>query len=193
MNLPFNVDHPAFIIFYLITLIWIAEFAFFPSRYREQDRAERRSFMRIMSAILISHTLSISTSLTGIFPYPPQDTWIMYVALVTYFAGLLLRYISIIHLGHHFTRDVEVSSQQHLVSTGPYRILRHPLYLGLWLLTVSVPFFLNNWVMVALSSVLMFIMLNQRMTLEEQLMEEVIGESYRRWKKSRYRFIPWIY
>ena len=193
MILPFNVHRPAFIIFYLITIIWIAEFAIFPSRYREKDRSERKSFRRIMVAILISHTLSISTSLAGVFPYPNTDTWLMYVALIVYLTGLLLRYIGILHLGHHFTRDVEVSKTQTLVSTGPYRLLRHPLYLGLWLLTISVPFFLNNWVMLTFSTVMMFVILNHRMLIEEQLMEDVIGDPYRQWKNSRYRFIPWIY
>jgi protein-S-isoprenylcysteine O-methyltransferase Ste14 len=104
-----------------------------------------------------------------------------------------LRYISILYLGKHFTRDVEVSKTQTLISKGPYRWLRHPLYLGLFLLTISVPLFFQNWLMTILSSIAMFFMLNHRMNIEETLMEDVIGNTYIEWKKTRYRFIPWIY
>ena len=118
---------------------------------------------------------------------------LMILSLFTYPLGLGLRYISIVYLGNHFTRDVEVSTTQTLISKGPYRILRHPLYLGLFLLTISVPLFFQNWLMTIVSSVGMFLILNQRMNIEEKLMTDVIGEEYISWKNQRYRFIPWIY
>jgi protein-S-isoprenylcysteine O-methyltransferase Ste14 len=88
---------------------------------------------------------------------------------------------------------VAVSADQTLISHGPYRFLRHPLYVGLFLLTVSVPLFFKNIPILLLSMLYMGYLLNQRMRVEEQAMERILGERYRVWKAKRYRFIPFIY
>ena len=36
----------------------------------------------------------------------------------------------------------------------------------------------------------MFVILNHKMTIEENMMEDVIGDAYVTWKEQRYRFIP---
>ncbi len=179
--------------FYLITILWIAEFLIFPSSYKGKDKNETKSFLIIMAAVVISHILSISFSVLGWFTLEKDPSILTLISYVTYPLGLLFRYVSIIYLGQHFTRDVEVSNTQELVSKGPYRLLRHPLYLGLMLLTVSVPMFFGNWFMTIMSFISMFVILNHRMTIEENMMEDVIGDAYVTWKEQRYRFIPYIY
>jgi protein-S-isoprenylcysteine O-methyltransferase Ste14 len=193
MSILFQFDRPSFILFYMVTVLWIAEFAIFPSKTREKDKNETRSFLRIMAMIVVSHLLSIGFTVFGWFRIEGTLPALTVIAIITYPLGLVLRYVSVIHLGKHFTRDVEVSKTQTLVSTGPYRLLRHPLYLGLFLLTVSVPMFFANWLMTIASATAMFSVLNHRMTIEEKMMEEVIGDPYLEWKRTRYRFIPFIY
>jgi protein-S-isoprenylcysteine O-methyltransferase Ste14 len=193
MSILFQFDRPSFILFYVVTVLWIAEFVIFPSKTREKDKNETRSFLRIMAMIVVSHLLSIGFTVFGWFRIEGTLPALTVIAIITYPLGLALRYVSVIHLGKHFTRDVEVSKTQTLVSTGPYRVLRHPLYLGLFLLTVSVPMFFSNWLMTIVSAVTMFTVLDHRMGIEEAMMEEVIGDPYLEWKRARYRFIPFIY
>lgn len=193
MNILFQIQRPSFILFYLITILWIGEFWIFPNHYKGADRNETKSFLRILGVILISHAATITFTALGWFRIDTLYHPLWIISLITYPLGLLLRYVSILYLGHHFTRNVEVSKSQTLISKGPYRYLRHPLYLGLFLLTISVPLFFQNWLMTIISSILMFYILNNRMILEETMMEQVIGDSYRQWKRQRYRFFPWLY
>lgn len=193
MSILFQFQRPSFILFYLITLLWIGEFWFFPNHYKGTDRNETRSFLRILAIILVSHGVTITFTVLGWFRLEALYHPLWIASLITYPLGLILRYVSILYLGQHFTRNVEVSQSQTLISNGPYRILRHPLYLGLFLLTISVPLFFQNWMMTIVSSGMMFLILNHRMTIEETMMEQVIGEDYRLWKKLRYRFIPFLY
>jgi len=193
MDILFQFDQVTYIIFYLITFLWIGEFWIFPSQYKGKDRNETKTFLKILGVILLSHTVTITLTVFGLFRVTDPNQWMMMLSMITYPLGLLLRYVSIIYLGKHFTRDVEVSKTQELVSKGPYRLLRHPLYLGLFLLTISVPLFFQNWLMIIISSISIFLILNQRMQIEEKLMKDVIGENYIAWKQKRYRFIPWIY
>ncbi|MFA5471125.1 MAG: isoprenylcysteine carboxylmethyltransferase family protein [Acholeplasmataceae bacterium] len=193
MSILFQFDRIEFILFHVITILWILEFVIFPSHFKGKDKNETKTFLKILGVLLISHTLTITFTVLGWFKINNDldKIWI-YLSLFTYPVGLVLRYISIIYLGTYFTRDVEVSKDQNLVSKGPYRILRHSLYLGLYLLTISVPLFFANWLMTIVSMVIMFMILNVRMQIEEKLMEEALRKAYTIWKKKRYRFIPFI-
>ena len=194
MSILFQFDRIEFILFHVITILWILEFVIFPSHFKGKDKNETKTFLKILGVLLISHTLTITFTVLGWFKINNDldKIWI-YLSFFTYPVGLVLRYISIIYLGTYFTRDVEVSKDQNFVSKGPYRILRHPLYLGLYLLTISVPLFFANWLMTIVSMVIMFMILNVRMQIEEKLMEETLRKAYTIWKKKRYRFIPFIY
>ncbi len=183
--------------FVLITLAWWLEFVLFPSPKGEDEGdgvRERRSFYQIMAAILVSVGLSIVSAFSGAGQVPAG--WggvIQNVGIAVYAAGLLLRYGSLYSLGQHFSRNVEAKQEQELISSGFYGRLRHPLYLGLFLLALGVPLFLTSAVGAAAAAVLVGGTLNRRMQLEEQLMEDVMGERYRSWKQQRYRFIPYLY
>ena len=52
------------------------------------------------------------------------------IGVVLMAAGFVLRVISMRTLGRFFTRTLRTREQQHVVSTGIYRVVRHPGYLG---------------------------------------------------------------
>jgi protein-S-isoprenylcysteine O-methyltransferase Ste14 len=191
MAVLFQFDKITFFMFYIITFLWIIEFALFPSKH--ESTAEKKSFFKILAVILISHLLTIFFTLLGWFRLASDTKIFEIIALILYGTGLSLRYISIFYLGRYFTRNVHVEDSHELISKGPYKFLRHPLYLGLLLLTISVPIFFANGMMMIFSTVLMFWILNRRMSIEESLMEHKLGSTYLLWKNSRYRFIPFIY
>lgn len=60
------------------------------------------------------------------------------IGLVILLAGLVLRGWSIMTLGEYFTGSVAVSSDQPVVTAGPYRVLRHPSYSGLLLIMTGI-------------------------------------------------------
>ncbi len=185
------------VVFVIITLLWWLEFVIFPSP-KGQDTSksvqERQSFRRIMAAILASIGFAIVTVNLELGLWPAA--WIpglRNASVIMYAVGLGFRYGSLISLGKHFSRNVEVAADQELISSGFYRFLRHPLYLGLFLLATAVPLFMGSALGFFVAVILVGAMLNQRMALEERLMEEVMGSRYQAWKAKRFRFIPFIY
>jgi protein-S-isoprenylcysteine O-methyltransferase Ste14 len=68
--------------------------------------------------------------------------------------------------------------------------MRHPLYVGLYLLLIAVPVYLSNWLMMVVAGGLMFLVLHHRIQLEEAKMEELLGERYLEWKAQRGKFFP---
>jgi protein-S-isoprenylcysteine O-methyltransferase Ste14 len=185
---------PSYIAFYMITALWIGEFMIFPSKYESDDFSEKTSFKSILLAISSSIALTVVLGYLDIFYIESSlGKAMQYLGIAIYTIGIVLRYSGAIYLGEYFTRDVQVSKDLELVSDGPYRILRHPLYLGLFLLSVGVPMFFRNPVALIFTVGCVGTLINQRMILEEESMEATIGERYREWKRSRYRFIPFIY
>ena len=191
---PLLMLTPDYLLFYLITFLWLGEFLLYPSRRGEEGYREGQSYYLILLGIISSISLSLFTAGQGIWVLEGSvGTLAHYAGLLFYSGGIFLRYWGTRTLGRHFTRDVQVLPGQELVSAGPYRHLRHPLYLGLFLLTLGVPLFYRSLPGIIYALLAMGASLHHRMALEEKVMEDILGEAYREWKKRRYRFIPGLY
>lgn len=177
-------------IFIILTVLWLLEFFIFPS-LKKEERTGKNSFSIILVSILsiiIVNALMYSMNFLII-----KSFFLKVIALLIYGLGLILRYWSLILLGKNFSRDVEVETDQELISRGTYRYIRHPLYLGLFLLTVSVPLFVGNIPVFLLAIAVMFRAIRIRIVEEESFMEDVLGQRYITWKDERYKFLPFIY
>lgn len=177
------------LIFVFITILWIGEFVFFPS-LKKEEKSKQKTFQVILAVIVTIIVLNALMAWQEVLIIDSRA--VAAVGLIIYAAGLILRYWSLIILGKNFSRKVEVSREQELVSHGPYQYLRHPSYTGLFLLTTAVPLFVGNLLGFFLSIPLMYWALNRRMKEEEGFMEEVMGERYVEWKKKRYKLLPFI-
>ena len=178
------------IIFIIITLLWLLEFIIFPSKNKSVT-IKTSSFYIILKSIILIVILNGLMLYLG--EYIIYNRSLKIIALLIYFLGLVLRYYSLTLLGKNFSRNVEVDEDQELVSVGTYKYLRHPLYLGLFLLVIVIPLYSGNIPMFLISIALMFKVINIRIKEEEKSMEETIGNRYVEWKNKRYKFIPFIY
>ena len=186
----FFTPHWTTVFYYIFTALWLLEFVLFPNRFKGST-SERQSFYAILTRIIAGILLTIGLTLWDITAFK-EPQWRLF-GLSLYAVGLYLRYHASFVLGAQFTRHVEVERDQTLVSTGPYRLFRHPLYLGLFLLGLATPVFFGNLLALAISGLALARVLNRRMRLEEQMLETHLHQDYRAWKEKRYRFIPWIY
>ena len=87
---------------------------------------------------------------------------------------------------------VEVSATQTVITTGPYAVVRHPMYTGALVLFVGIPLALGSlWGLLA--TVLVTGVLAARLLDEEKLLvEELSGyEAYRH--TTRFRLIPYVW
>jgi protein-S-isoprenylcysteine O-methyltransferase Ste14 len=87
---------------------------------------------------------------------------------------------------------IEVSEQQKVISTGPYAVVRHPMYAGAFLMLLGVPLALGSW-WAYLFIFLLFAAIIWRLLDEEKfLARNLTGyTSYR--QKVRYRLFPFIW
>jgi protein-S-isoprenylcysteine O-methyltransferase Ste14 len=87
---------------------------------------------------------------------------------------------------------IEVAESQPLVTTGPYAVVRHPMYAGALVLVVGTPLALGSaWGLLASAG--LTVALVARILDEERLLErELPGyDDYRH--ATRYRLIPFVW
>lgn len=107
--------------------------------------------------------------------------------------GLLLRSWAYISLGKFFTMHLQTKTDQPLIEHGPYRFLRHPSYTGAFLTYTCIPLFLASYYSAAISALLLAFAFYRRITHEEKMLEEHMGEKYRTFCATRARLFPFIW
>jgi protein-S-isoprenylcysteine O-methyltransferase Ste14 len=115
------------------------------------------------------------------------------VGLTVAWAGMLLRLWAVLALGASFTTKVVVRSQQPLVTSGPYRLVRHPSYLGLLILFLGLGLSLGDLASVIALVVLPAIGIVVRISVEEVALKAVFGDRYTDYCKGRARVIPRVW
>ena len=115
------------------------------------------------------------------------------IGFVILLAGLVLRGWSIKTLGTYFTGSVAVSSDQAVVTAGPYRVLRHPSYTGLLLIMTGVGLASANWAGAAGMVVLTLAGLLWRIHAEERALLTTLGDRYRAYAAQHKRLVPLVW
>jgi protein-S-isoprenylcysteine O-methyltransferase Ste14 len=115
------------------------------------------------------------------------------VGLVLFCAGVSLRLWSFYTLGRYFTFTVQTSSDQPVISDGPYRMIRHPGYAGLLLIVMAVGLFIGNWWSLACLTAATAGGFVFRIRVEERALMHNLGDGYRDYAATHKRLVPFIW
>src|SRR3984957_1651363 len=96
--------------------------------------------------------------------------WVTTISAIMIAFGLILRIWAVVSLGRWFTWNVTVQPGQVLVTHGPYRVIRHPGYIGAWLVFVGSCVLLRSYVAALVASMLLLMAFLRRIRHEESLM-----------------------
>jgi len=109
-----------------------------------------------------------------------------FVALGFYIVFLVFRENS------YSRATIEVSAEQKVITSGPYSVVRHPMYAGASVLLIFTPIALGSWVAVPFAVPLILVIVVRLLDEERFLLANLSGyEEYR--QKVHYRLIPFIW
>ena len=113
------------------------------------------------------------------------------LADIVVFTGYLL-FFFVLRENSYASRVVEVEQDQKVISTGPYALVRHPMYLGVLMMYGCSPLALGSWWALIPAASIIFVLVERIKNEEEVLLRELPGYTEYR-QKTRFRMIPGIW
>lgn len=93
-------------------------------------------------------------------------------------------------LGSNFSTTLHVRDEHTLITQGPYRWVRHPMYTVLFVQLVGVLLLTANGFIGGVPLLAFLFIVARRLQKEEATMSEKFGEQYRRYMQRTGRFLP---
>ena len=116
--------------------------------------------------------------------------WLRWAGVGIAMLGFALLQWAQVTLGKSWSDTPRMMKEQTLVTDGPYRAIRHPIYTAFLLILSSLLFISSNW-LIGLCMIGMTVLeIFSRMNYEESLMTTYFGEQYRAYMKKTGRLLP---
>ena len=119
----------------------------------------------------------------------PFPGWLRWVGFAWGLASLGFLAWTQAALGKEWSPQLQLREEHHLVTTGPYARVRHPLYTAGVGWMASLALLTANWIFAVLA-VVATAGLAARVPKEEQMMIEEFGEEYKAYMQKTGRFFP---
>ncbi len=123
--------------------------------------------------------------------YLPVGPWPFWIGAALTLAGMLFSIWARVHLGRNWSGTVTVKQEHELVTSGPYRIVRHPIYTGLLLAIAGSAIAWGDWrglLALAIAAAALW----RKLRLEERWMRETFGASYVAYSERVAALIPFV-
>ena len=149
----------------------------------------------IQVVFLLSWLLLFLTALPNQYQVGVVEPPLLFTAVgvILMAGGFLIRAVAMRTLGEFFTRTLRIREGHRVVSEGIYRRIRHPGYLG------TVLFFVGSGVATANAITTLVILaavlptFARRITVEERMLSDQLGEEYRAYQGKTWRLIPHVF
>ncbi len=112
------------------------------------------------------------------------------LALYTY--GMLLMLWAEQALGRLFSVEVAIQADHRLVTSGPFRFVRHPRYAGMIYFATGFSLVFRSWLGFVLVAMLKLVLL-WRIRAEEALLREQFGSEWDAYARRTRRLLPYVY
>ena len=117
------------------------------------------------------------------------DPVLTVIGLALFLLGLALAVWARLYIGRNWGAPMSHKDEPELVTTGPYRLIRHPIYTGLLMATIGTAIALGRWQ--GLISVAIILTAHIRKAKkEEELMLANFGETYQDYRRHTGFLIP---
>jgi protein-S-isoprenylcysteine O-methyltransferase Ste14 len=171
-------------------LAWAWPFAFRAPHYQKRPSI---TAMAPTAAGLLLEVLVIAIAFA--FRLPPDRPPGLVRFLGSAVFGLIsaaLAWTAVKHLGKQFRVNAGLYEDHELVRTGPYGIVRHPIYSSLLAILLSTILLLTPWRWAAVSLVLFVVGTEIRVRTEDKLLASRFGPEFAEYRKKVPAYLPFV-
>jgi protein-S-isoprenylcysteine O-methyltransferase Ste14 len=148
----------------------------------------------VLVACLVAAVISAEVlGRDGQLPWPGGLVWPAVAGVGLIVAGIALRAWSITALGRLFQYQITIQPGHRVVTSGPYRYLRHPSYSAVALVLAGIALACDDvWSLVA-AAALGGMGLAMRIRAEERQLTQALGAEYEHFSATRKRLVPGVW
>jgi protein-S-isoprenylcysteine O-methyltransferase Ste14 len=153
-----------------------------------ESRASRGVHVILANAALLLEIAPIR----GLGRFVPVWLPIMAAGLALEAMGLLLAIWARRHLGRNWSGEISIKVSHQLIRSGPYRLLRHPIYTGLLAMYAGVALVTGEW-LAAVGLALAAFAYWRKIRLEAANLDRAFGGDYDAYRRSTWSLVPGIF
>jgi len=156
---------------------------------RKEKVTEQQRIMFVVKIIIVA--LYLVPGFDHRFAWSHVPAWLTILALVLVLAGYVMT-SWVMKCNSYASRVVEVEAGQTVTTTGPYAIVRHPMYLGMGVMCLATPLALGSYYAIP-AGVLAIPLLMLRLLNEEKLLRQEPPGYPEYCQQTRFRLIPSVW
>jgi hypothetical protein len=113
-------------------------------------------------------------------------------AAVLFALGTALSWTAPPALGRQWRLDAGLNADHQLVRTGPYAIVRHPIYLSMFCMYLGCGLLVAAWWRLAIGAAIFLAGTEIRMRIEDSLLKERFGAEFEEYRQKVSGYLPFI-
>jgi protein-S-isoprenylcysteine O-methyltransferase Ste14 len=193
-DISFRIDEPVVLIGAAALVLWLGGERLMQMFGLHQPKAENRERLSwywhaisLYGAVFFPFLDATIYHWSTVGPRLAAGRWIGVPLLL---AGMSIRIVSRLALRKQFSGHVQTTQGHRLITTGIYRSIRHPAYLGYLCLLLGFPICFGSvggfgWAIVSGVPALLY-----RIRVEEAALESWFPDEYRRYRTTTWKLIP---
>jgi methyltransferase len=141
--------------------------------------------------VLLHTAVLIGSAGEVVFLHRPFIPLLAAIMLVIFLAANAVRWWVIRTLGEHWNVQVVDSTRLGVVTSGPFRFVRHPNYAAVFAEMIALPLIHTAWITAIVGTVAHMVVLSQRLSTEERVL--FANPDYRAAMSGKPRFLPGLF
>lgn len=158
--------------------------------FKDKPKTYLQTLPLVFSTITLI-ILIISLFQVGTLEYTQQNQTIRIIGLIFYLVFSWVQIWVTKVLGDNYSQDIAIKKDHKLITTGPFKFVRHPQYLSQFLMDLGGAAATLSFVLAPIA-LLQIPFLFMRASLEDKLLEKHFGDSFRNFKKKTGQIFPFI-
>jgi protein-S-isoprenylcysteine O-methyltransferase Ste14 len=122
----------------------------------------------------------------------PLPVWRVALSIFFFLVASLLSWTGARSLGRQWRVDAGLNPDHELVTSGPYRLVRHPIYTSMLCMLWGTGFIVTPLPILLLSTVVFLIGTEIRVRIEDGLLASRFGERFRNYRRNVRAYIPFV-